>query len=324
MSLDAVAISAETRRTHRGLRRDAIGFSSSLAFGIGNAAPALALTGSTAALAATAGVGDHGPGIMLVSFVPMLCIAVAYWVLNRLDPDCGTAFAWVTRALGPEAGWVAGWAVIVSAVLVVAGVAQWAGIYTFRLFGASAAAGSSLDVSLMGAAWIALMTLVVWRGIELSARVQRVLVAVELAALVVFAVVALVKVYASHPAGSVHPAASWLNPFGVASLKAFTAGIVLATYAYLGWDAAVVVNEETEEPRGAPGRAAIISTLVLLAVFVLVSYAEQAFAGPLGLAEQPVQHIDGFGELVLFEGDACIAQELRPLLIRERWVGRPA
>ena len=37
---------------------------------------------------------------MIVSFLPMLCIAAAYYYMNRADPDCGTTFAWVTQRAG--------------------------------------------------------------------------------------------------------------------------------------------------------------------------------------------------------------------------------
>ena len=39
---------------------------------------------------------------MWIAFIPMLFIAAAYYYLNRADPDCGTNFTWVTRAIGPE------------------------------------------------------------------------------------------------------------------------------------------------------------------------------------------------------------------------------
>ena len=39
---------------------------------------------------------------MIVSFIPMLCIAAAYYYMNRADPDCGTTFTWVTQGDGPE------------------------------------------------------------------------------------------------------------------------------------------------------------------------------------------------------------------------------
>ena len=60
--------------------------------------------------------------------------------MNRADPDCGTTFSWVTKAMGPSAGWIGGWAIIVADVIVMANLAQIAGLYTFLLFGSDDAA----------------------------------------------------------------------------------------------------------------------------------------------------------------------------------------
>ena len=72
-----------------------------------------------------------------------------------------------------------------------------------------------------------------------------------------FAVVALIKVYANHPAHSIEPAFSWFNPFEIQSFGALDGGILLAVFIYWGWDSGVSVNEETEDPGTAPGRAAV-------------------------------------------------------------------
>ena len=65
----------------------------------------------------------------------MLFIAASYYYLNRAEPDCGTTFAWVTRAMGPKTGWLGGWAIIVADVVVMAS-SRITGIYMFLLFGA--------------------------------------------------------------------------------------------------------------------------------------------------------------------------------------------
>ena len=72
---------------------------------------------------------------MWLAFLPMLCIAIAYYYMNRADPDCGTSFTWVTRAMGPHLGWMTGWAIIVADVIVMASLAEVAAQYTFSLFG---------------------------------------------------------------------------------------------------------------------------------------------------------------------------------------------
>src|SRR5580658_5847597 len=50
-------------------------------------------------------------------------------------------------------------------------------------------------------------------------------------------------------------------------------------FIYWGWDTSVSVNEETANKHVFPGRAAVISTIVLLAVYELVIVATQSYAG---------------------------------------------
>ncbi len=97
--------------------------------------------------------------------------------------------------------------------------------------------------------------------------------------LLVFSVTALVKVgNGSAPAGSITPAWSWLNPMQ-GGFTGFVTGIILMLFIYWGWDTAVAINEETKDPSKTPGRAAILSTVILLVTYVLVILSAQSFAG---------------------------------------------
>jgi len=98
------------------LRPDAVGFLDALVIGLAATSPAYSLAAVLGPVVALVGV--HAPGVLLASFVPMLLIAGAFAALNRVDPDCGTTFSWVTRALGPWAGWIGGWAITMTGVLV--------------------------------------------------------------------------------------------------------------------------------------------------------------------------------------------------------------
>jgi amino acid transporter len=138
------------------------------------------------------------------------------------------------------------------------------------------------------------MTAICYIGIELSARVQQVLLGLEIVTLVAFAVTALVKVYVNHPAHSVQPTADWFNPFSP-SLGALDGGMLLAVFIYWGWDSGVSVNEETENSSTAPGRAAIISTFILVAIYLLVSTAAQAFGGLGNLTNNPTDVLSPLG-----------------------------
>jgi amino acid transporter len=139
------------------------------------------------------------------------------------------------------------------------------------------------------------MTAIVVIGIELSARTQIGLLAAEIFTLALFAIVAIIKVYAgSAPSGSVDPSLSWLNPFSL-SLSEISAGMLLAVFIYWGWDTTATVNEETEDPTEAPGKATVISTLILLGIYVIVAYAAQAYAGVGSLVENQEDVLSSLG-----------------------------
>ena len=107
----------------------------------------------------------------------MLFTAIGYQELNKADPDCGTTFTWATRAFGPKTGWLGGWGIIAADILVMASLAQVAGQYVFLLFNADGIGHDPTSgwVLLVGVLWIVLMTYICYVGVELSARLQRVL-----------------------------------------------------------------------------------------------------------------------------------------------------
>jgi amino acid transporter len=277
----------------KGLKKNAIGFASSVVIGVASTAPGYSLAATLGFVAAA--VGFASPAILLVSFVPMFLVAGSYYYMNKADPDCGTSFSWVTKGMGPHLGWFVGWVIVITDIIVMANLAQIAGLYTFELFGWTAAAESTVAVTAVGVAWIAVMTAIVVIGIELSARTQIGLLAAEIFTLALFAVVALVKVYTGDAgANSVEPSLSWLNPFSL-SPSELTAGMLLAVFIYWGWDTTATVNEETEDPTEAPGKATVISTVILLAIYVVVAFAAQAYDGVKGLVAEPEDVLSHLG-----------------------------
>jgi amino acid transporter len=262
----------------KGLKRDAIGYLSNLVISTASVAPAYSLAATLGFIALDEGVGSHAPAVLLASFVPILLVAVGYRYLNRADADAGTSFAWTTRAFGPGVGWMNGWAIFLADVLVMASLGSVAAIYTYKLFGWHWAE-THKGAALVGCAlWILLMTWICHRGIELSARVQQVLLSYEFVMLMVFAIVAIVTVYATPPSHSIQPRASWFNPFEM-NFKDLVIAMLLGIFIYWGWDSGVSVNEESEDSAEGPGRAAVVSTLLLLMIYLLTSAGAQAFHG---------------------------------------------
>ena len=210
--------------------------------------------------------------------------------MNRADPDCGTTFAWVTRAMGPWLGWQGGWAIVVADVLVMPSLASVAGNYTFQLFGNAARRTSRSRSSAI--VWIIVMTAICYIGIELSARTQQFLLALEFI-----------------DADRCSPSSRWSrstpatrrtrsSPRSPGSTRSPSRaqradrrdparGLHLLGLG-LG-------RERQRGDRGlrarAPGRAAIVSTFMLLGIYLLVTTAAQAYGGLAVAGQQPDRRV---------------------------------
>ncbi len=282
--------------SEKGLKGGALGLLSSIVVGMASTAPAYSLAASLGLVVAITSdegsVGLKAPAIMLLAFVPMYFIAIAYQELNKAEPDCGTTFTWAARAFGPITGWLGGWGIIAADVIVMANLAQVAGSYSYTFVaevggllgqdwaGVAELADSTLWSTVAGVLWIAIMTYICYRGIEVSARLQYGLLGVEVIVLVVFAVTALVKVYAGTAEEySLTPSLAWLVPTDLPFGSVLAPALLTAFFIYWGWDTAVTCNEESDDPGKTPGRAAVISTVLLLVTYALVSISAVAFAG---------------------------------------------
>lgn len=301
MNVEPNSIAAEapgpdpSTQSDKGLKSGAIGMVSNVVIGVSSTAPAYGVAATLGAIVAIKDIGLSAPAVLLVSFLPMLCIALGFYYMNRTDPDCGTTFAWVTRAMGPQLGWLNGWVIVAADIVVMASLAQIAGTYTFLLFGAHSLASSTPAVAVVGVAWIVGMVAICMVGVELNAKTQTVLLGAELTILTAFAIVAFVKGATTHPAGYVAPSLAWLNPFHIPTFNALIDGVLLGLFIYWGWDTAVSVNEESRNSSSGPGRSAVISTLLLLVVFVVVSYAAQSYAGPQLLVNNSTDVLSALG-----------------------------
>ena len=273
----------------KGLKGGALGLVSSIVVGMASTAPAYSLAASLGLIVASGGAllaGVKAPAIILLAFIPMWMIAVAYQELNKAEPDCGTTFTWASRAFGPLVGWMGGWGIIAADVIVMANLAQIAGSYSFTFVGelgwssASELANSTTWSTVAGVIWIIVMTYICYRGIEVSARLQYGLLGIEMVILLAFAVIALFKVYTNTgETYSIKPSLDWFWPAGLDFTTVIAPALLTALFIYWGWDTAVACNEESDDPGRTPGRAAVISTFLLLATYALVSVSVIAFAG---------------------------------------------
>jgi amino acid transporter len=267
----------------KGLRAGILDLGDSVMLGLASTAPVYSLAATLGLIVAVN--GNYTPLILLLGFVPVLFIAYAFRELNSAMPDCGTTFTWARRAFGPWAGWLGGWGVALAGVVVLANLAQVAGQYLWLLIGDGSLAANSLVVTGTGVVFIAFMTLVNYRGIRLGEQVQRVLTYVQYVSLGIFALAIVVRIVGAAPdaAGGAGTGQAfdleWFNPVGAfADPGSVVHGALLALFIYWGWDTCLALNEETENPARTPGRGAVISAFVLVAIYVSVALLVMMYA----------------------------------------------
>ena len=80
--------------------------------------------------------------------------------------------------------------------------------------------------------------------------------------------------------------------------------LLLAVFIYWGWDSGVAVNEESEDPAEGPGKAAVVSTILLVLIYVVVTAAAQSFHGTGFLTNEANQEdvLSALGSGVLGSG----------------------
>jgi amino acid transporter len=112
---------------------------------------------------------------------------------------------------------------------------------------------------------------------------------------------------------AITPQWSWLVPTGVTMSDAAQA-IILCIFIYWGWDACLAVGEETKDSEKTPGRAAVITTLILVATYVLVGYAVQSFAG-FGDTGIGLNNPDNVDDVLTILGDPVAGSIVASLLL---------
>lgn len=283
--------------SQKGLSVGAVGVLGAVVIGISTIAPAYTLTASLGPTVAE--VGTQVPAIILVGFIPMLLTAFGYRELNRAIPDSGTSFTWGVRAFGPWIGWMTGWGLIAATVIVLSNLAGIAVEFLFLLISQLSGNPDIADLAFNPFINVAVCllfmlgaTLVSYRDMQTTQKFQYILVGFQLLVLVLFAGVAIYHAVKGDAPDPTPFSWSWFNPFEVSSFSAFAAGLSLSIFIFWGWDVVLTMNEETKDPARTPGRAAMVTVVVVVSLYLLLSIGLIMFAGvgdgPLGLANEGI------------------------------------
>ncbi|MDQ6711707.1 MAG: APC family permease [Candidatus Dormibacteraeota bacterium] len=306
-TIERPAVRAETPE----LKRGALKLLDTVVIAVSSTAPAYSVATALGTLALA--VALAAPAAIWVGFLPVMGVAVAYYYLNRVDPNCGASYSWVGKFLNPKLGFFSGWVQILASLIFMSFAAPQAGLATLQLvnaYGLTAIGGLNLDASssasqgaavVIGLLWLALVSYMVMVGIRVAARFQYFLLALEYFIVLGFAILGYF-----HGGGSSF-SLSWLDPRTFGSVSALAAGVVVSVFFYWGWDTAANINEETTNSRENPGRAGILGMFALLFIFLVAAISIQMVLTPDEIQKNSATTLTAFAKKLVGDPWASLA-----------------
>ncbi|MFF4285156.1 APC family permease [Streptomyces sp. NPDC001633] len=247
--------------------------------------------------------------VYVVATAAMACTAYSYAQMVRVAPRAGSVYTYARVGLGEGAGFVAGWMAMLDYLLVPAVAYLFSGIALHALV-------PSVHRWVWTALAVVVTTLLNLWGVRTAAVVGFVVLALELAVLVVFVGAAgYVLVTAGARRG-------WSEPFtgeGAFSPVAVLAAVSVAVLSFLGFDA---IASFAEESAGGPRRVAraVLACLAVAGLLFAVQTYLAALLAPVsaaGLAARPGEQ----GSAFYVTAEAAVGPWLGQLVAAGKAVG---
>ncbi len=221
---------------------------------------------------ATTLAGGITPLAVVFALIAALFTAYSVGQLARHLPSAGGMYTYVSRGLGSFFGWLMAWAFTLAEPIIPAALYA-----SFGLFGAAFITElTGFENDMLWLPLAVLCGLVVWfliyRGISLSTRTGVVLGVIEIGIFLVVAV--LLVANAETPVNT-----AVFIPANGDFLPAFQ-GMVFCLLAFVGFEAAAPLGEETREPKRTIPRAVILSALLIGLFYIFCYYAATVYFGP--------------------------------------------
>ena len=250
------------------------------------------------------GAGLAGPAV-LVSFglcgVICACAALCYAEMSTMMPVAGSAYTYSYAVLGELVAWIIGWSLVLEYTVAAAAVAVgWSAHFSEFLSAvghplpAALAHGTltggilDLPAAVIGCVITGLLIL----GTRESATVNLILVAIKLAALLLFVILAA----PAFDAARFHPFAPYgfgahVDPDGVK--RGVLAAAALIFFAFYGFDAVSTAAEETKNPARDLSIGIVGSMVICTAIYIAVAAAALGAASYLDISHTgaPLVHV---------------------------------
>jgi amino acid transporter len=203
------------------------------------------------------------PLAYLIGLVGMFFTAMSYAAMSRAFPLAGSVYTYAQRGLHEIAGFFSGWLILLDYILVPALLYLFSAVALRPLFG-----GVPDWIWLL--VFVGINAVVNLIGMQLTARVNWIMLLMELVTLALFVGCGLVALYGGAGAGGLT-----LQPIydpQVFSLGTVAGATSIAVLSFLGFDGISTLSEESRGGRDAVGRATLLALLLVGALFLLQTW----------------------------------------------------
>ncbi len=269
MSAESVSTGQESPRP--ALRRS-LSTSKIVVMVIAAAAPLAAMVG-TVPLAFAVGNGPGVPGMFAIAGIILLCFSVGYAAMSRRIVNAGGFYTYLSCGLGRSPAVGGGLVAVLSYNATCMGLI---GAFGYFLHLGLAQSGINIPWEAFSAVAIAATAVLGYRQIDISARMLRVLMALEITVLLVLAVFVIAHRGASAlPPASFEPHTVFNGTVGITLMFAFSA--------FIGFESAALYGEEAHNPRRSVPLATYLSVIVIAVFYAFTSWIAVGAVGPAHL-----------------------------------------
>ncbi len=225
--------------------------------------------------AAAKGAGVAGPLAVLIAAVGVFALG---WIVAQYAKRihaAGALYDYVSNGLGNTAGAVAGWLYYGGSIMLTVGLGVLIGGYVHDIMLPTLGIDSGwFPIWVWDAIWGVVLFCVLYFGVQISTRVQLILAAISVLAVLAFFIKVIVDL------GGDNNLATTFNPNSSPDgWSGIFFGVLYGVLIFVGFETAANLAEETAEPERHIPRAVLFSIVVVSLFYLVATYATVAGFG---------------------------------------------
>jgi amino acid transporter len=246
----------------------------------------------------------------VIALVAMLFTAASYAAMVKKFPVAGSAYTYTQQAYGGIAGFLTGWVLLLDYLFIPMINFMILGFYVGTQF-------PSIPSQVFAFGALVLVLIFNILGIKFVNRLNGFIVAISLASVMIFVILAAKAVIGDPNAPSL------LEPFipGAEGFSPALSGAAVLALSFLGFDAVSTLSEEAKNARRDIPRAIMLTTLIGGGLFIFVSWIGALAYRPENWANIPEEMINAAGVALITELGGSLAPMLEIFVVFGSIVG---